>query len=517
MKTRRSDVPYSLTRLSKIRNIVVLAFFAATALIAASATPNFRTLIDFNSTNGANPNYESLVQGFDGNYYGTTVNGGTYDAGTVFKITPSGTLTTIYSFCSVDSCTDGESPTGALVQGTDGNFYGTTAIGGGNPEFCGQDYGCGTVFEITPGGKLSTLYSFCAHTGCLDGYNPLWGLVRASDGNLYGTTTFGGGNTEFCGEEYGCGTVFEITPARKLTTLYRFCAQANCVDGGYPTRLIQANNGNFYGTTQYGGPNDGPNGACSVGVLNGCGTLFEMTSAGELTTIYDFCAQTNCSDGAIPSGNVVQASNGNFYGATQIGGNAPPYSYGTVFEITPGGVLTTLHSFDGTDGAAPHGWLIQGTDSYLYGTTSGVGDSDGTVFRITSSGALTTLHSFVYAEEGNPYGGLVQGTDGKFYGTTYGTFDTTVLKFGSVFSLSMGLRSFVETVPTSGKVGTAVMILGNNLEGATSVTFNSTAATFKVVGSSAIETIVPAGATSGRVDVTTPTEKLQSNVSFVVK
>jgi uncharacterized repeat protein (TIGR03803 family) len=488
MKTRRSDAPFSLTRLSKIRNIVVLAFFAATALIAASATSRFTTLIDFNVDGW--PRYESLVQGFDGNYYGTTDVGGT-----VFKITPSGTLTTLYSGLG--------DPDAGLVLAKDGNFYGTTYAGGA--------YGFGTVFKITSTGKLTTLYNFCAQASCLDGEYPLAGLVQASDGNFYGTTAYGGANTEFC-DNSGCGTVFKITPTGKLTTLYSFCAQANCVDGGVPWGLVQASNGDFYGTTQGGGPNVG----YCWGALNGCGTVFEITPAGKLTTLYGFCAQANCSDGALPSGALVQASNGNLYGATQNGG-VPPDFYGTVFEITPDGALTTVHSFAFTDGVHPNGWLIQATDGYLYGTTAGMGDADAgdsTIFKMTPSGALTTLHNFD-GHEGGPEGGLVQGTNGEFYGTTFGSVDLPL--FGSVFSLSMGLRSFVETLPASGKVGTAIMILGNNLEGATSVTFNGTSATFKVVGSSAIETTVPAGATSGRVDVTTPTEKLESNVSFVVK
>jgi len=177
-----------------------------------------------------------------------------------------------------------------------------------------------------------------------------------------------------------------------------------------------------------------------------------------------------------------------------------------------------LDSFDGTDGFEPVGGLIQATDGNFYGTTYLGGASDeGTVFKITSAGTLTTLHSFCSesgcADGGTPGGALVQGTNGTFYGATAGggTNDD-----GTVFSLAVGLGSFVETLPTSGKVGAAVTILGTNLTGATSVTFNGKAATFTVVSSTEITTTVPTGATTGKVKVVTPSRTLSSNVSFRV-
>jgi len=328
--------------------LVLTVFTTGSALAQA-----FATLADFQgSANGAEPLYGNLIQGTDGNNYGTTVRGGVYEQGTVFKVTPDGTLTALYSFCSQVNCTDGAEPFSRLVQ-AGGNFYGTTAIGGANDG--------GTVFEITPAGQLTTLYSFCSQTNCTDGAEPFSGLVQAG-GNFYGTTVSGGAN--------GRGTVFEITPAGQLTTLYSFCSQTNCADGELPyAGLVQAG-GNFYGTTEYGGANAGRYGFG--------GTVFRITPGGQLTTLYSFCSQTNCADGAEPLSSLVQAG-GNFYGTTVEGG-ANGF-YGTIFEITPAGQLTTLHSFAYTDGADPTAGLIQATDGNFYGTTEGGGaNGRGTAF-----------------------------------------------------------------------------------------------------------------------------------------
>jgi uncharacterized repeat protein (TIGR03803 family) len=246
---------------------VSLLVCAATAIAAPAQA--FNTLADFDFTNGAFPYYMSLVQGADGNFYGTTVEGGTIGAGTVFKITPTGTLTTLYSFCSQTNCSDGYDPFGGLVQATDGNFYGTTYTGGAN--------GGGTIFKITPAGKLTTLHSFCSQT-CADGDNPIAALIQATDGNFYGTTEFGGANAD--------GTVFKITPAGKLTTLYSFCSPTDCTDGANPyAGVTQATDGNFYGTAPYGG-------------AYGAGTVFKITAGGKLTTLHSF----DSDDGASPYG-----------------------------------------------------------------------------------------------------------------------------------------------------------------------------------------------------------------------
>jgi uncharacterized repeat protein (TIGR03803 family) len=449
---------------------VVLLLWAATATVAAGQ--NFKNLASF--TDGIEPIAE-VIQGTNGNFYGTTEYGGANSRGTVFGITPYGTLTTLYSFCSQTNCTDGANPWAGLVQAANGNLYGTTQFGGGN------DWG--TVFRITPAGKLTTLYSFCSQPNCTDGESPAAGLLQATNGNFYGTTAGPAFNGNY-------GTVFEITPAGNLTTLYRF----GYTDGAFPyAGLIQATNGNFYGTTIYGG-------------ANGYGTVFEITSTGTLTTLYSFCSQTNCTDGAYPEAALIQGTDGNFYGTT---------AWGTVFEITPSGNLTTLYNFcsqpDCTDGSSPYAGLVRATDGNFYGTTAyGGAYAYGTVFEITSSG-----NSFGYSDGATPSAGLAQASNGKFYGTTASGGSSGN---GTVFSLSVGLGPFVETIPTSGDLGSKVTILGYKLTGTTSVTFKGTPATFTVNSSgTAITTTVPSGATTGPLVVTTPSGRLTSNVTFRVK
>jgi uncharacterized repeat protein (TIGR03803 family) len=215
---------------------------------------------------------------------------------------------------------------------------------------------------------------------------------------------------------------------------------------------------------------------------------------------------------------LIQASDGNFYGTASAGGQNGA-NCGTVFKITRQGVLTTLYSFSfNGEGIIPEGPLVQATDGNFYGTTYlGGAYGNGTVFKITTAGMLTTLYSF--CAESNcpdgdePFGGLIQDTNGKLYGTTwYGGTDDE----GTLFSLGVGLRAFVETQPKSGKVGAAVNILGTNLQGATSVTFNRTLATFRVVSNSQITTVVPTAATTGEIRVVTPGGTLRSNGVFRV-
>ncbi len=454
----------------------------------ASPAQTFTTLGSFDGTDGAIPLWMTLIQATDGNFYGTTDVGGTNNGGAVFKVTPEGTITALYSFCAQAKCADGAEPYGGLVQGTDGNLYGTTLAGGAN--------GKGTVFEVTLGGTQSTLYSFCAQAGCTDGANPNDGLVQGTDGTFYGTTYYGGTNN--------AGTVFSVTTGGKESTLHSFCAQTGCADGAFPrAALIQATNGKLYGTTFQGG---------AVGV----GSIFSITTAGKLTTLYSFCSQLNCSDGVGPAGDLLQASNGDFYGVTFSGGGRS--SCGTIFKMTSAGALSTLTVFSCANGTAPDGKLVQGTDGNFYGTTFGGGtNSAGTAFEVTPAGSLTTLYNFCEqtncTDGANTYGGLLQSTNGTFYGATYvGGADG----LGSVFSVATGLSPFVKTLPTSGKVGTSVDILGTNLTGATSVTFNGTAATFTVVSSSEITTAVPTGAKTGTVQVSTPSGTLKSNVTFRV-
>ena len=384
---------------------IVFVFCAATAI--ASPAQILTTLHSFaGSPNDGNTPNAGLVQGSDGNFYGTTVKGGASASicqdgcGTVFQVTRAGTLTVLHSFCVNYPCADGIAPYAALVQGTDGNFYGTAYSGG-------KFNSGGTVFKITPAGALTALYNFCSQTNCADGRQPYAGLVQGTDGNFYGTTFEGGASDH--------GTVFKITPGGALTTLYSFCALRNCIDGIGPyAGLVQATDGNFYGTTYEGGAVD-------------YGTVFKITPAGTLTTLYSFCSKTNCADGYIPYATLVQATDGNFYGTTTQGDGAYGNG-GTVFKITPSGALTTLYSFCAqagcTDGTVPQSVLVQASDGNFYGTTQEAGGTNcannpnhcGTVFKITPAGELTTLYRFDYSDGKWPIAGLVQATDGNFYG-----------------------------------------------------------------------------------------------------
>ncbi len=481
--------------------------YALVVLVAAAATASpaqtFKTLISFDYTDGAIP--FGLVQGTDGNFYGTTDKGGNggnqncnKSCGSVFQISPAGKLTTVHAFDGGD----GNGPSG-LIQAINGNFYGTTTYGGtNNCTSYGSNGPCGTVFSMTLGGVFTSLYDFCAKSNCTDGAIPWGTLVQASNGNFYGTTVAGG--TGSCAGDVGpgCGTIFEISAKGVLSTLHSFAGS----DGSYPYGgLVQASNGNFYGTTSAGG-------------ANGYGTVFEITAKGTLSTLHSFSG----SDGGYSYGGLVQASNGNFYGTTSsnaLTGGGPNCTgsgigFGTVFEITAKGTLTTLHSFANTDGAYPYAGPVPATDGNFYGTTGcGGTDSAGTIFKITPKGKLTTLHSFDNTDGTFPYAGLIQSTNGSFYGTAVlGGTDND----GTVWSLSEGLAAFVETRPTSGKVGASVIILGNNLTGASSVSFNGKAATFKVVSGTEITTTVPSGATTGTVAVVTSGGTLKSNVVFRV-
>lgn len=300
------------------------------------------------------------------------------------------------------------------------------------------------------------------------------------------------------------------------TTLVNF----NGTNGGVPTAaLIQATDGNFYGTTSTGGANNQ-------------GTVFKITPRGTLTTLYSFCALTNCADGASPAAGLVQGPDGNLYGTTSVDGvNGLG---GTVFKITPRGTLTTLHSFCAVtscaDGFAPNAGLIQGTDGNYYGTTSngnkycpaGTTPFCGTTFKIPPRGTLTTLHNFCAltncADGGGPNAALLQGTDGSFYGTNTGggTSNNCTYGCGTIFKLSVGLRPFVTPQTDVGRVGAKVIILGTDLTGASRVSFNGKTATFTVVSASEITATVPAGATTGKIEVTTPSGTLTSNTAFYV-
>jgi uncharacterized repeat protein (TIGR03803 family) len=383
-----------------VKKANLLAIIAAIITLdsATGSAQTVTTLHSFNGTDGLLPD-AALVQGTDGNFYGTTAAGGAHHQGTVFKIDSAGNLTTLHSFSGFPL--DGAAPTAGLVQGADGNFYGTTASGG--------MFFQGTVFRMTPAGMLLVMHSFNGFMG--EGAIPAAGLVQGSDANFYGTTVSGGAHYK--------GTVFKITSLGALTTLHSFGDVSG--DGVKPTAgLVQGTDGNFYGTTASGG-------------THYQGTAFQITPAGAVSVLHSFSASTT--EGAVPVAGLVQGSDGNFYGTTAIGGM---HYQGTVFNVDSMGNFTTLHSLTGypNEGAGPVAGLMQGSDGNFYGTTAAGGiHYQGTAFKITPTGNLTTLHSFSGSpsEGAGPVAGLVQGSDGNFYGTTAlgGTHGV-----GTVFSLS---------------------------------------------------------------------------------
>src|SRR5215471_14256851 len=394
-----------------MRNLRALSWICLYCAVLAIAAPaqNFETIasLRFLQT-GAFPQYMSLVQWSDGNLYGTALGGGE-NFGTVFKVAPGGELTYLCDF-GVSGCPDGGQPFTGLIQGADGNLYGTAWQG--NASGSNVVVGAGTVFGFTAGGQPTTLYGFCSQTNCLDGADPFAPVVQGLNGKLYGTTFNGGakgygtvyaittsgtftslhsfrysdgagpvagliqakdGNfygTTLYGGAHDGGTVFQTTPAGKLKTLHSFGAAG---DGENPyAALVQASDGDFYGTTYGGG-------------AHGHGTVFRITARGQLTTLYSFCSWKKCADGAFPYAGLIQASDGNLYGTASKGGAS---NWGTLYAITLAGQLTTRYSFCGkkncVDGADPLGGLLQASDGNLYGTTTEGGTYQlGTVFRLS--------------------------------------------------------------------------------------------------------------------------------------
>ena len=456
--------------------LIVIMLSVATAI--TSRAQNLKTLIIFDGTDGATPVDTPFVQGTNGNLYGTTLGGGAYGLGTFFEITSAGKLTTLYSFCSQLNCADGSGPYGGLVLGRDGNFYGTTDTGGAD--------GSGTIFRTAPGGTLTTLHSFNG----ADGAGSVSPMILGTDGSFYGITLNGGTSNS--------GTIFKITPSGSFTTLHSFGPG----DGSFANGpLVQGADGNFYGTTEIGG-------------TNGVGSIFKVTPSGTFSTFHSF----DSSDGSAPACGLLLAADGNFYGTTYEGGssNHCPNGCGTVFKITRAGTLTTLHNFDSTEGANPIAGLIQATDGNFYGTTyaGGTGGDWGTVFEITPSGTVTTLHSFQGTDGAQPYGPVTQATNGSFYGTA--TNGTSSASQGTVFGVFTALEPFVSLVTSTGRIGESIGILGQGFTGTTRVSFNGTSSSFTVKSGTFITATVPVGATTGFVQVTTTSGTLKSNVPFRV-
>ena len=387
-----------------LASVAVLALAFSTALPLRAQT--FSVLYEFKGGADGECPQAGLVRDAAGNFYGTTAFGGKLvqdcsyagpGCGTVFKIDPNGNETVLYRFAGAP---DGVEPMAGLIMDSDGNLYGTTSYGGAS------NYGA--VFKLDSSGQETVLYSFGAYP---DGEFPSGGLTMDADGNIYGTTQEGGTGTSCWG---GCGTVFKLDATGKETVLINFTPPAE-----YATAALTLDAaGNLYGTTS-------GNGGSSLG------TVFKMSKdvAAEATTLRTF---TEGAGGVTPMGGLVRDAKGRLYGMTLVGGDlncntGHGYGCGVVYELSPSGKETVLHSFAGPpDGDGPNAGLLREKSGDLYGTTAGGGTSGlGTVFKLDKHGKITLLHSFVNTDGAGPYSTLVQDPAGNLYGTTFAGGDFT--------------------------------------------------------------------------------------------
>ena len=435
--------------------------FALVIAAVAAHGQTYTDLHDFNASAGdpTNFNVARPAQGRDGNFYSESDGPGN---GTVFKITPSGTVTVILSFDG----TNGSDSVGGMTLGSDGNLYGDTWSGGTS--------GQGITFKITPAGTLTPLHNF-TNTG--DGNNPANALVQGTTGTFYGTTN----NVE---------TIYSVTSTGKFKTLHTM-SSSDGYDGG---QLSISSTGVLYGGMGKGG-------------ANGDGTLFSMTPAGVYKVLHNFSG----SDGAVAPNGMIEAPNGVFYGTTQQGG---ANNAGAVFKITAAGVYTLLHSLSSaSEGNQPLG-LMLATDGNMYGVTESGGSANcGTIIKVTQAGAFSVIYTFDGTHGCNSAGYLTQGTDGQLYGLTNGGGADGN---GTFFSLDLGIAPFVVLQTTSGDVGSKVGILGEGFTSSSVVHFNGVTAGSTLTEAGYITATVPTGATSGYVTVTTGSTTLTSTQKYTV-
>jgi uncharacterized repeat protein (TIGR03803 family) len=447
--------------------LMTTALLYAVSTIPSAHAQTFKVLYTFgtNSNDPRSPGLGggSLVQGRDGNLYNAGYEGGAnYLYGAAFKVTPAGTMTVVHNF----GPGDGLGPWGWLTMGTDGNFYGVT-------DGAAQKGAFGSLFRLTPDGTLTVLHNF---QDLGDGRWPAVSPIEGRDGALYGTTV------GYSGDYTTYATAYRITSAGEFKTLHQFDF------AGATGPLVEARDGSFFGTASGGG-------------TNGWGTVFKMAPAGQYTAVYNF-------DGVEASPTAaIQGRDGNLYGTADGGANG----CGVVFKISATKVFTVLHDFNAADGCLPQG-LVQASDGNLYGVTAHGGTLDlGTIYRISPNSAFSVLHNF---DDGYwNVSTLLQHTNGILYGLTSegGTYG-----YGTFYSLNIGLPPYARLVSTSGQVGKNIGILGQGFTRTSIVSFNGVAANFEVVSDTYIEAIVPDGALTGSVTVTTTTDTLTSNANFRV-
>ena len=442
-------------------------------LCGLSFTQTVKVLYSFDGTVGSTPWYVTLTQGRDGQLYGTTMFGGSGSRGTIFKIDTSGHAALLYSFSNSES--EGGTPVTGLTLGTDGNFYGAASQGG--------SHGAGVVFKMTPSGSLTDLYSFDSLTGSFP-YSP---PIQGTDNNFYGTTTDGGNDES--------GVVYKLLSAGGFEVIYN-CDVTHCET---PIgAVLQGSDGKLYVTSNLGG---------------GYGSVIQLSTAGVLDNTYAFNRTTT---GAFLFDGVIQALDGNFYGTASGGGSNLD---GVLFKLSSSFEYTALYEFGSTatDSIGPFGGIVQATDGNFYGTTISGGTSGaGTIYKYEpATGSFSIIYNWqAQTSSLEPQGSLMQHTNGKLYGVTYGGGKSGD---GTIFSVDVGLAPFITLVQYFGAPGGTAQILGQGFTGATSVTFNGVAGSFKVVSDTFMTATIPAGATSGRVVVTTPSGTLTSNKGFRVK
>jgi uncharacterized repeat protein (TIGR03803 family) len=464
--------------------LAAMVVLALTVAVIPASAQTYKVVYNFGSntndpiTPGSGPNF--IAQGRNGNLYSMSWQGGNDGRGAAFKVTLSGKLTVLANFV----ISNGDYPVGGLTLGSDGNLYGTTNQGG-DPN-CNLGLGCGTVLKITPAGKLTTLFVFPADNS--NGSYPGAAPIQGSDGNFYGTTSVG----------LGGSTLYKMTPAGTMTLLHQF----NTTDGNdVVAGLVEGSDGNFYGGSFSGG-------------TNGDGVLFKVTPAGGFTVLHNFAGTDGTSAWCL-----IQATDGNFYGVTGGGGSS---NAGVVFKITPGGAYTVLHNLNGTtDGISPYSSLVQATDGNFYGVANGGGSLGfGTIFKVTSRGVYSVVHNFDATTGQNPESALTQDTNGILYGDTYrggSGPENCNGTCGVLYSLKIGAAPFARLVSDSGKVGSKIGILGQGFSSASVVKFNGVRATTVTrTGTTFLLATVPAGASNGKVTVTTGSITLTSSQTFTV-
>ena len=427
--------------------------------VASAQAQTYTDMHDFNETDGCCASYPSmLVQGQDGNIYGATTSGGTNLRGNIFKLTPSGTFTNVYNFDG----THGEGPQGGISLGFDGNFYGTTYQGGTGS--------AGVIFKVTPSGTQTVLYNF---TNGNDGGFPRTPPVQAPDGNLYGVTGSSSPNQ----------VLYKLTPAGVFSVVVTIPSQSY-------SPLLVGTDGNLYGTTRFGG------------TFN-AGTAFQFSpQKKKLKIIHSFGGSTG---GYSPYGPLMQGVDGKLYGTCSTGGTA---SGGTVFQMTTGGKVTTLYNFstnNPVNGATSFSGVVQGSDGFLYGVASvGGANGLGTLFKVSTTGAgYTVLHNFATADGDTPLATPLLHTNGKIYGLTFHGGSHTV--YGALYSFDNGLKPFVEQfVFYSGKVNATLTLLGQGFSNATGVKFGTGAGSFVASTDAYMTATVDAGATTGKITVLEP-------------